>query len=209
MPITLFHTKMSSSSPVAMALRELEVLHETITVDLAAGDQRKPDFLALNPNGKVPTLVVDGAPLFEALAILQWLGDRYGVAKGLWPAADSPARLRALSWSTWSYVSVISVIQRLTAVSSPRVPKENHNPAAAETARRELGVLFSVLDRELTDRQFLLGENLSLCDLIVANVVAYAGLCGVSTEAHPHVKTWLAQCTSRPSFREEWESPPA
>ncbi|MFZ4380662.1 MAG: glutathione S-transferase family protein, partial [Sandarakinorhabdus sp.] len=48
--------------------------------------QHAPDYLALNPNGKVPTLTVDGAPMFEALAIQLWLGHTYGVERGLWPA---------------------------------------------------------------------------------------------------------------------------
>jgi len=91
MSITFYAAPQSSASPVSCALRELGVPHERVNLNLAAGDQRKPEYLALNPNGKVPLLVVDGTPLFEALAILQWLGDTYGVDKGLWPAAGSPA----------------------------------------------------------------------------------------------------------------------
>ena len=101
MTITLYAAPMSSATPVLTALTELEVPHEMVPMDLSAGDQRKPDFLALNPNGQVPTLVVDGTPMFEALAIMQWLGDRFGVERGLWPASDAPERLVALSWSTW------------------------------------------------------------------------------------------------------------
>src|SRR5690606_9857421 len=105
MSIVFYAAPMSSATPVAWALAELDVPHERVPVDLAAGDQRKPEFLRLNPNGKVPTLVVDGTPRFEALAIMTWLGDRYGTANGMWPPADSPERLPALSWSTWAYVS--------------------------------------------------------------------------------------------------------
>src|SRR3954469_24977510 len=101
MSMVFYAAPQSSSSPVACALQELGVPHERVNLNLAAGEQRKPEYLALNPNGKVPLLVVDGTPMFEALAILQWLGDRYGVEKKLWPAADSPARLEALSWTTW------------------------------------------------------------------------------------------------------------
>jgi glutathione S-transferase len=95
MSITFYAAPQSSASPVACALRELAVPHERINLNLAAGDQRKPEYLALNPNGKVPLLVVNGTPMFEAIAIMQWLGDKYGVEKGLWPSADSPARLEA------------------------------------------------------------------------------------------------------------------
>ena len=75
--------------------------------------QHRPDFLALNPNGKVPTLTVDGAPMFEALAIQLWLGETYGVERGLWPAPGTPERLQALSWCAWAYVSYGAVLTRL------------------------------------------------------------------------------------------------
>ena len=69
MSIVFYWSPFSSASPIACALAELQVPQERVKVDLKAGEQRRPEFLALNPNGKVPTLTVDGAPLFEALAI--------------------------------------------------------------------------------------------------------------------------------------------
>ena len=101
MSLTFYFAPQSSASPVACALAELDVEHERVRLDLKAKDQKKPGFLALNPNGKVPTLVVDGTPMFEALAIMLFLGERFGVERGLWPAAKDPARLAALSWCAW------------------------------------------------------------------------------------------------------------
>lgn len=204
MSITLFYAKMSSAGPVAMALRELEVPHETVNVDLAAGDQRKPAFLALNPNGKVPTLVADGTPMFEALAIMQWLGDRFGVSKGLWPAADAPARLEALSWTTWAYVTYGAAIQRLIFAQSPRVPAELHHPPLAERAKKDLDGLLGILDGRLAARPYLLGEAFSLADLIVGCAITYSTFCGVAVDGHAHVKAWLARLSGRPSFQGEW-----
>ena len=66
--IVLYWHPMSSATPIACALAELAVPHQRVKVDITTGEQRRPDFLALNPNGKVPTLTVDGAPMFEALA---------------------------------------------------------------------------------------------------------------------------------------------
>src|SRR5690606_23356822 len=73
--LTLYAAPMSSATPVRMALLELDVPHEVVLFDLSKGDQKAPAFLALNPWGKVPTLVIDDTPMFEASAILQWLGD--------------------------------------------------------------------------------------------------------------------------------------
>ena len=97
MSIVLYTAPFSSASPVVSALVELGVPFERVTLEFAAGEQRRPEFLKLNPNGKVPTLVVDGTPMFEALAILLWLGETYGVKAGLWPARRSDDEPRKMS----------------------------------------------------------------------------------------------------------------
>lgn len=200
MSITFYMAPFSSASPVESALAELDVPHEKVVFDLASNEQRKPEFLRLNPNGKVPTLVVDGAPLFEAVAILQWLGDRFGVARKLWPTAESPDRLRALSWSTWSYVSYGSVLNAYIRATSPRVPAELHSAAQAKAADQELQELLGLVDAELATRPYLLGESYSLLDLIVGCVVHYSELCGVSTKAHTRLAPWLERVFERPAL---------
>ncbi|MFW6052132.1 MAG: glutathione S-transferase family protein [Myxococcota bacterium] len=205
MSMTLYAAPMSSATPVVHALAELEVPHETVWLDLAKGDQRRPEYLALNPNGKVPCLVVDGTPMFEALAIMQWLGDRFGVARKLWPAADAPERLEALSWTTWAYVTYGTQLTRLIYATGDRVPAEFHSATHAKGAREELDQLLGLLDARLTDRDYLLGDDFSLADLIVASVVTYGTYCGASADAHARVKAWLARFQARPSFERTWE----
>lgn len=202
--MTLYAAPMSSAIPVLNALAELDVPHELVLMDLSAGDQRAPDFLALNPNGKVPTLVVDGTPMFEALAIMQWMGDRFGVERGLWPAVDDPARLEALSWSTWAYATWSCAFKRLSYASSERVPKELHHAAQATHAQKELQELLGVLDARLATRRFLLGDEFTLVDLIVGSGVTYGSYCGVSTRAHSHVEAWLARFHARPAYQKTW-----
>ncbi len=63
----------SSASPVSWALAEVGVPHERVTFDLAAQEQKKPEFLKLNPNGKVPPLLVDGTPMFEGRHVSEWV----------------------------------------------------------------------------------------------------------------------------------------
>jgi glutathione S-transferase len=204
MNIVFYCAPFSSATPVAAALAELEVPHQCVQLDLSVQEQRKAEFLALNPNGKVPTLVVDGTPVFEALAIVQLLGERFGVARGLWPAADAPARLRAISWSTWAYVTFGAALQRLNHAQSPRMDPAFHNPALAEHTRHELQAHLGLLDTELGKAPYLLGQAYSLLDLIVANVLIYGTFCGASVDAHPHVKRWLAGCGERPAMRAAW-----
>lgn len=207
MQIVLYAAPMSSATPVVHALAELEVPHEVKWVELGSSDLRAPEFLALNPNGKVPTLVVDDVPMFEALAIMQWLGDRFGVERGLWPAAAEPARREALAWSTWAYVTYGAHLQRLNYAGSPRVPAALHNAALAEHTAKELQGLLGVLDGRLAKRPWLLGDAFTLTDLIVASVVTYGTFCGVPVDHHPKVQAWLARFHERPAYQKVWAAP--
>jgi len=204
MKIVFYAAPNSSAIPVASALTELGVPHERIDLDLSSGEQRRPEFLALNPNGKVPTLVVDGTPMFEAIAILQWLGERFGVASGHWPAADSPARLRALSWTTWAYVTYGATVHRLFLASHPAMPDALRSEAAAERSRSELEEMLSLLEAQLAGSPYLAGADFGMVDLIVVSVVIWSETVGVSTKNHPAVADWVARCKERPSIRSEW-----
>lgn len=204
MSMTLYAAPMSSATPVVNFLKELQVPCEIIMLDLAKGDQKQPEYLALNPNGKVPTLVVEGTPLFEALAIMQYLGDRFGVERGLWPAFGTSERLEALAWTTWAYVTAGATIQRLNHAQSKEVAPELHHPGQAEAAQAQLQELLAILDARLERHPYLLGEAFSLVDVVVGSMMTYATYCGVPTNAHPRVEAWLARFHARPAFLATW-----
>lgn len=201
MSIVLYWHPMSSATPVACALAELGLPHERVKIDIRAGEQHRPDYLALNPNGKVPTLTVDGAPMFEALAIQLWLGETYGVERGLWPAAGTPERLQALSWCSWAYVTYGAVLVRrqVATLGDEALRSERH----AEAARRELDQLLALLDARLARRPWMLGEAYSLVDLLVGSVIGYSVYLGAPVAAHAHVQAWLARVQARPALQIE------
>ncbi len=201
MSIVLYWHPMSSATPIACALVELGVPHERVKVDIRTGEQRRPDYLALNPNGKVPTLTVDGAPMFEALAIHLWLGHRYGVERGLWPAAGTPEALQALSWCTWSYVTYGALVGRLhVATQGEEVWR---SAAQAEATLRGLNDLLEVLDDRLALQPWMLGADYSLVDLVVGSVLGYSVYLGAPVSAHPHVQAWLERVQARPAMQIE------
>ncbi len=201
MNIVFYSAPRSSASPVHSALVELDVPHERIVLDLQAGDQRKPSYEALNPNCKVPLLVVDGQPMFEAVAIMMWLGEQFGVDRGLWPATDDPRRLAAWSWCVWAYVSYGSAIGRLHSSSSPFVDARLHHAPQAERARSDLHALLDVLEKRLTTHRYMLGDSYTLCDLVVASVIGYGARIGAPVDSHPHVAEWLQSFQRREAFR--------
>ena len=199
--IVLYWHPMSSATPIAAALAELDVPHERIKVDIKAGEQRRPEYLALNPNGKVPTLTVDGAPMFEALAIQLWLGEQYGVARGLWPAAGTPERLQAMSWCTWAYVTYGAVIVRLqlATMGDERLRSAVH----ADAAREGLDQLLGLLDARLSTQPWMLGAEYSMADLLVGSVTGYSVYIGAPVAKHAHVQAWLTKVQARPAMRVE------
>jgi GST-like protein len=205
MNIVFYRAPMSSAIPVASVLDELQVPHETVTFDLKKNDHKKPEFLALNPNGRVPTVVIDGRPMFEAVAIMQWLGERFGVEKKLWPAADDPARLDAASWSAWTYVSLNGAMQRFLVAGSPMTPKELHHAPIAALAEQEIQGYFGMLDARLSKQKFMLGDSFSVLDIIVGSAVLWANVCGLQITSHPALSAWAEQCKARPSIRAQWQ----
>ena len=198
MSIVFYWHPMSSATPVACALAELAVPHERFKVDIKAGEQRRPAFLALNPNGKVPTLAVDGAPMFEALAIQLWLGERYGVERGLWPAAGTPERLLAMSWCAWSYVSYGAAVMRLYLATQG---EDAPGGAEAERVLRDVDALLEVLDGHLSRQPWVLGAAYSLADLVVGSVIGYSAYLGARVASHPHVQDWLGRVQARPAMQ--------
>lgn len=199
MSIVLYWYPQSSATPISAALAELDLPHERVKVDIRAGAQHHPDYLALNPNGKVPMLTVDGAPMFEALAIHLWLGERYGVARGLWPQAGTAQHLQALSWCAWSYVSYGAVLVRLQVATTGDAALQSPTHAAA--ARAGLDALLAILDQRLAGQPWMLGDGYSLVDLVVGSVIGYSTYLGAPVDAHAHVKAWLGRVQARPAMQ--------
>lgn len=184
MSITLYFTPRSSSTMVHWALEELGLPYERHRIDLAAGEQKRPDFLALNPNGKVPALVVDGVAMFESLAMLHYLGERFGVARNLWPEHACPDYPVALSWSVWSAVTL-----------SPAIFRAAQEPEA----RPELGRLLAMLDAHLADRPWAAAGRFTLVDIALSSKLSVAQHFKLVDEAaYPNLARWLARCLERP-----------
>jgi GST-like protein len=202
MSITFYYAPQSSASRIRWSLAELDIPHEVVRLDLRAGDQKKPEFLALNPNGKVPTIVIDGTPMFESVAIQIALGERYGVEKGLWPALGSPEHLTALSWLVWGQATCAAPLFRYMMNSSDMFPKEQQNAKQAELSLNELRGLLRILDSRLDGRPYITGERLTLVDLDIGAVLGWGlNWAKIDVSDLPNLKAWFDRLTARPSAR--------
>jgi glutathione S-transferase len=198
MSLVYYHSPMSSAVRVTWAIEELSVPCERVLVDFRKGETKAPEFLELNPNGKVPLLVIDGHPIFESLAILIHLGETYGVARGIYPA-PGVERADCLKWIAWGTASLIEPIQRYVLNTSERVPAEQRNAKAGAVAKADLESMLTILDSALADRSYLVGDRFTLADLAVCGFIPYLGLLRYDVSSHANVKAWSARCLSRPA----------
>lgn len=199
MSITFYYAPMSSAIIAHWAIEELGLKVEKVKIDLSTKAQKEPAYLELNPNGKVPLLVVDGTPIFETIAILSYLGEVYGVEKGLYPKTPL-GRSQAMKWMAWAGVSVGAVLARFANASMDRFPKEQHNAATATAAKAEAHDLLAMLDKHLAGKQYLVDDQFSLADILLAGQCAYLTMFGFDLSQHTHIKPWQDRWTARPAF---------
>ena len=198
MSLVYYYSPMSSAVRVTWAVEELSVPCERVLVDFRKGETRTPEFLTLNPNGKVPLLVVDGHSIFESVAILIYLGETYGVAKGLYPAPGLE-RAECLKWIAWGTASLLEPIQRYVLSTSDRVPAEQRNAKAGEVAREDLEKMLALLDDALSARSHLVSDRFTLADLAVCGYLPYLGFLHYDFSRHARLSAWSKRCLSRPA----------
>lgn len=198
MGLQFYYFPQSTATIVHWAIEELGVPVEKIKLDYAAGEHKKPEYLKLNPNGKVPLLVHDGRPIFESLAIMIHLGETFGVDKKLFPAAGLD-RATAIQWMVWMQVSVGDAVSRYQRNVSERIPAELRNAKAGEAARLELQNQMKILDDALQGKQWLVGDHFTLADLHLASWVEYFKHFNLDLSPYRNVEAWLARAVDRPS----------
>jgi len=203
MSLVFYYAPFSSATTTHWCLEELGIPYEKVKLDLQKGDTKKPEFLALNPNGKVPTIVHDGTPIFESVAIIAYLGETFGVEKNLYPA-PGPRRGEALKWLVWFNVSLGEALSRFQHNASERIPEERRNAKAAEVATADVEKHLTILDGALKGKKFLLGEAFTLVDAHAAGFVAYLGMSGFDTKKWPAIDPWAQTCAARPARARIW-----
>lgn len=181
-------------------LHELGLPFEHIRLDFHGSELRDPDYLALNPNGRIPTLVDDDLVVWESMAINLYLARRYGGDSGLWPD-DIAGEARALQWSFWVMNEVEAPL--LSVLMHGRVlPQEKRDP---EKVSRNTGLLktpFAVLDRALDGRDHLAAGHFTVADLNVAAVLSWCKPARVRLDDYPKLDAWLTRCLARPARKQ-------
>ncbi|MGH8085121.1 MAG: glutathione S-transferase family protein [Lysobacter sp.] len=189
--LTLYHHPHSRSAGARVMLEELGVDYRIELVDLKAGEQRRPEFLALNPLGKLPTLVDGDTVVTEQVAIYLHLADRFPNA-GLAPALGDPARGSYLRWMVY-YASCFepAVVDR----AQKRDPAE-----PMISPYRDFDSMLAALEAQIARGPWMLGENFSAVDVLWGTALAWTTGFGL-VPASPVITQYIERAKARSAFQ--------
>jgi glutathione S-transferase len=191
-----YHPLSTYSRRVLIALIEKDIAHEGVAIDMAARKHKEPAYLTLNPYGRVPTLEEDGFVLYESTAILDYLEATHPK-----PAlAPKDARSRALV-DMHMKLCDLQMTRPWAAIVFPKrfLPKERWNETAMTQAKTEVEKHLAIVERELGDRQFLVGDQFTLADLCYLPFLEFLPLAEIKPP--PAVAAWSERLLARPSAR--------
>lgn len=195
MSLTLYGTAASRAARSLWMLEELGVPYVHVGTHYLHGESRKPEFLAINPNGRIPALVDGDVMVWESMAINLYLARRFG---GPLAAADPAEEAGLLRWSFW--VMTECEKDALTILFHRfMMPADQRRPALADGAEKALARPYDVLESALEGREYLVGDRFTVADLNVASVLSWAAGAPQLGASHPAVRDWLKRCLGRPA----------
>lgn len=160
---------------------------EVETVNIFKGEQRKPEYLRLNPNGKVPTLVDGETIIWESNAISCYLGGKDDT--DLWP--KSAARYDILRWMFWEANQFSKAISKV--IGEVIFNRDNPNQQNIEKGIDNFRRYAAALNSALEDKPYLTGDNPTLADYTVGVWLGYEQVCGLPVNEFGHIREWSAK----------------
>jgi len=198
MSLTFYYSPMSTANITQLVLEELATPCERVRVDIQKGETRKPEYLRLNPNGKVPLIVHDGVPIWESAAITMYLGEVFGVEKRLYPAQGTK-RGEAMKWIVWGNVTLGDAVARWMRNTAEWIPAEQHNAKAAAVAQTDIQSCLGVLNDALADRQYLVNEY-TLADTHLNSFTDWLRHMRIELTRYANLNAWSQRCAARPAY---------
>jgi glutathione S-transferase len=187
------HPMSGHAHRVELFLRLLDVPFRVVDVDLAAGAQKKPEFLKMNPFGQVPVIQDGDVTLADSNAILVYLAGRYD-RSGSWYPRDALTAARIQLWLSAAAGPLASGPAMARFIKVFRAPLD-HARAAAISEQ-----LFKVLDQALANQAFLVGATPTIADIAMYTYTAHAPEGAVSLEPYGNIRAWLERVESLPAF---------
>lgn len=175
-----------------------------IEKDLASREMKRADYLALNPNGKAPTLVDGDYVLWESSAIMAYLCIRAG--SDLWPAQAPLEQVEVLRWLSWNdnHWSPSIGTYYFEHIIKPAYDLGEVDVAALDAERKNLNRLAAILDAHLADRDHVCCGRLTIADFQLASMACYHYADGDELSGYPNIVRWLQRLERIPAWSDPW-----
>ncbi|MGR9100460.1 MAG: glutathione S-transferase family protein [Gammaproteobacteria bacterium] len=191
--ITLYDTPLSGNChKVRLFLSLLALPYQTHPVDLPGGDQRSPDYLRINPFGQVPVLDDDGLILRDSQAILVYLAKRYG-REQWWP--DDAVRLAQIA--AWLSTAANEIFHGPAML---RVHQKFGRAIDTDKARQTAGKVLDIVDRHLENRNWLVGDQVSIADIAAYPYLALSPEGGIDIGKYANIVAWFQRIRVLPGY---------
>lgn len=196
MPLRIYGVARTRAFRALWVAEELKLAYEHVPIEIGEAGARTPEFLALNPNGRLPLITDGDFVLSESLAITLYLAKKYGLG-ALYPAALED-EARVWQWSFWAVAEVDRGVN-IWSLHAFRLPPGERDAALRDEALQVLAAPFKVLDGAVAQKPYLLGPDFTIADLNVSAVINRAA--DMDLSPWPHLKNWLDRCLERPAAR--------
>ncbi len=191
----------SNVQAVMWAIAEMGVAHSRVDIGGQFGGNTTPDFLAMNPMGRVPVLRDGDLAMFESQAILRYLAARYG-ADTLWPD-DPVARAPVDQWMEWSKGSVAPAVIYKVFWQLVRVSAAERDMGLVEAGVEELKVLMRIADAQIARHGWLAGSQISLADITFGTQLFRYFSLEFDRADLPHLRDYYDRLCTRPAYAEQ------
>lgn len=193
--IELYTAGTPNGHKVSILLEEAGIEYRAFRLRLTKGDQRHEDFLAMNPNGRIPVIrdADTGFVLAESGAILFYLAHK----SGRFEPTDDETRFRTLQWAMFQMAHVGPMLGQLWHFMHADPP----NPAAVERFFKECDRIYNVLNRQLADTPYLGGSEYGIADMLTYPWADSPVDYGYRLDDYPHLRRWLAEIGARPAVQ--------
>ena len=185
---------------VLWCLAELDLAYERIDAGMAFGKNDQPEYLAMNPNGRVPTLVDGDYVLWESNSIMRYLNLAHGKASPIYPQSPQ-ARAAVDRWLDWT-LSTLQPVDRPVFWALVRTPKEKRDMVAIQKDVDAEAVVWRIPEALLAKRRYIEGEQFTIADIALgAFARRWFGVGGVTKPKLPNLERWFALISERPGFQ--------
>jgi glutathione S-transferase len=185
---------------VLWCLAELDLAYERIDAGMAFGKNDQPEYLAMNPNGRVPTLVDGDYVLWESNSIMRYLNLAHGNGSPIYPQAPQ-ARAAVDRWLDWS-LSTLQPVDRPVFWALVRTPVDKRDMTAIQKDVDAEAAVWCIPEASLGSRRYIEGDQFTIADIVLgAFARRWFGVEGVTKPKLPNLERWFALISERPGFK--------